>query len=203
MLGVPGTLLLAAALGQIPGPAGPSDSTRPKLLVKDKDYFLHALPSAGPGPFSRAVPLASYLEPSTTRGLVLLHTSIGTGEMKVLAAGGTTVDISRAQWRNNARPDVYRTRIAGVAADKERIYVVRWDESPDKDPATRLLVFRAATGEQVHSLELKGNAVPRKEPAEAAKAGPLQLHADGVTCYGTRFEFKGTRLIKPSKEKQP
>src|SRR5262249_31775023 len=136
-------------------------------------------------------------------GLVLLHTSTATGQMKILAAGGTTVDDTFARFRNNPRPDIYRTRIAGIVADKERIYVLRWHSSPYKEPSMQLLVFRPDTGEQIHSLPLKGDAVPREEPKETAKKGPVQLHADGVTCFGMRFEFKGTKLIKRSVEKGP
>jgi hypothetical protein len=204
MFGVPGTFLMALALAQLPGPAALlSETGRPQLIAKEKDYFLHALPGAGSGRLSTTALFPAHLEPSTVYGLILLHTSTATAEMKILAAGGVTKDTTAARFRNNPRPDIYRTRIAGVLADKERIYVLRWHDSPDKDPSMHLLVFRPDTGEQVHSLELKGDAVPQKEPEETAKKGPLELRADGVACFGTRFEFKGTKLVKQTPEIKP
>jgi methylthioribose-1-phosphate isomerase len=67
----------------------------------------------------------------------------------------------------------------------------------------RFFVFRPDTGAQVHSLKLKGITIPEKEPAETVKPGPLRLHADGVSCLGIRFDFKGTQLIKQRKESRP
>jgi hypothetical protein len=194
----------ALAALQLPGPASPKDDpSRPKLIAKGKGYFLHALPPAEPlwpARIDRIGPLP-LSKIQTIRGVLLLHTSTATGEMKILAAGGTT--LSYVVERNSGRPDCYRARIAGVAADKERIYVLRWQSLPDKDPSMHLVVFRPDTGEQVHSLQLKGDGVPKEEPKETTGKGPLQLHPDGVTCFSTRFEFKGTRLIKQSKAEKP
>jgi hypothetical protein len=203
MFGFSSTVLLALALAQPPGPPGrQADASRPKLIVKERAYFLHALPPANAGQprLFQHTPAPAAFGSTTIYGLVILHTSTATAEMKILAAGGTTVDGFWARWRNYPRPDIYQTRIAGVAADRQRIYVLRWHSSPDKAPSMQLVVFRPDTGEQVHSLDLKGKAVPKKEPEETANKGPLQLHANGVTCFGTRFEFKGTRLIKQSKQ---
>jgi hypothetical protein len=204
MFGVLSLTLWTLTVAQFPVPSNPKDDpSRPKLIAKGKGYFLHALPPAeplSPTGFGRIEPLP-LSKSRTIRGVLLLHTSTATGEMKILAAGGTT--LSYFVERNSGRPDCFRARIAGVAADKERIYVLRWQSLPDKDPSMHLVVFRPDTGEQVHSLQLKGDGVPKEEPKETTGKGPLQLNPDGVTCFGTRFEFKGTKLLKQSKAEKP
>jgi hypothetical protein len=195
------TTLWTLAVAPLLVPANSQDdASQPKLIAKDKDYFLHALPPEQPLAATR-IERRSLGRFQTIRGLVLLHTSRATGEMKILAAGGTTA--SYLVERNSGRPDYYQARIAGVAAQKERIYVLRWQSTPDKDPSMHLVVFRPDTGARVHSLQLKGDAVPKKEPKETADKGPLRLHHDGVTCFGTRFQFEGTKLIKQSQENMP
>ena len=176
-----------------------ADPDRPKLIAKDKGYFIHALPSGG-----EALPKMGHRIPfgqsSTARGLVLLHTSVATGEMKILTSGGTSA--VNFVVRNSDGTEYYLARIAGVAVDKDRLFVLRWDQSPRKTSA-QLLVFRPDTGELVHSLELTGEAVPQAAPRETADLGTLRLHPDGVSCYGTRFAFDGTKLLSRSSEKKP
>jgi hypothetical protein len=190
---------LTVALAQGPFPPSADDAgNRPKLVVKEKDYFLHALPLTETEPPPR---LGARVR-TTLSGLTLLHTSTATGEMKVLAASTTTlIDLQR-----NSGDAVSQTRIVGVAVDKERLFVLQFSFSTlateGNGEKYHLLVFRPADGVLVHSLELKGDGLPAKRPAETADKGPLRLHPDGVACFGTRFEFKGTELIKRSAEKK-
>lgn len=201
MFGTVCTTALIATLAWPPAPPrAPVDTGRPKLLVKEKAYFLHVLPSAqGPLPRGRL-----HLSPGIGRsltvadGLVLLHTSTTTGEMRVLATGSTTVSDILVR---NSGPEYFHSSIAGVAVDKERLYVLQWSERGGE--AYHLLVFRPDSGVLSQSLKFKGDAVPKGQPKETAAAGPLRLHPDGVACFGTRFEFKGLKLRKQSAEKKP
>jgi hypothetical protein len=173
------------------------DTPRPKLLVKSPAYFLHALPPAqGPLPrWQRHVPLSGITR-TISDGLVLLHTTVATGEMKILAAGTTTV----IDYQRNSGPEVTYTRIAGVAVDKERLYVLQW--SGNFSGTYQLLVFRLYKGQRIYSRELKGDGVPTREPKETADKGPLRLLRAGVACFGTRFEFQGSKLLKQVSEKK-
>jgi hypothetical protein len=167
-------------------------ASQPKLLVKEKAYFIHSL---------------------LGNSLALLHTSTETGEMKVLAAGRTTgtrsppMGIDRLYYRQR--------RIVGVATDKERLYALEWEGTATvllqgmvgkplyRTVQYRLLVFSPDKGVQIHALDLKGDSVPKEPPKETADKGPLRLHDDGVTCFGRRFEFKGTKLLKQVPDKKP
>jgi hypothetical protein len=163
------------------------------LIVKEKAYFIHSLRG---------------------NSLALLHTSPATGEMKVLAAGRTTVTKSPPMGID--RLYYTRIRIAGVATDSKRLYILEWVGTAEelvqgfraRAPSYstvryRLLVFRPEDGVKVHALDLKGEAVPKTLPEETADRGPLRLHDDGVACFGTRFEFKGTKLVKQSPDRKP
>jgi hypothetical protein len=198
-----GALMFAAVLtaamlatGQLPAAPPLEDLSSPKLVARGKGYFLHTLsPSQRPAALRRVLPLREG-EPSYS--LLLLHTSAATGEMRVLAAGGDLV--SNLAQKN--KPDTYRGRILGVAADRERLYVLHWGEGPS-ERAVRLLVFRPDTGEQLHSLAVEGDAVPQQEPREAVDKGPLRLCEGGVACFGTRFEFEEAKFLRRSPDKGP
>jgi hypothetical protein len=161
---------------------------QPKLLVKNASYFLHVVP---------------------TKGLAILHTTTATGEMKLLASGDYSSLVLPPLTSGSTQPVVvvHDVRIAGVAVDKERIYVLHWDGSATGlhfDFTTyRLLVFGAQDGKLIAKSELKGDGVPNEVPKTTAETGPLRLQNNGISCFGKRFEFKGTDLIKHSPEKQP
>jgi hypothetical protein len=169
----------------------------PKLVVKGKDYFLHALPPEPAQPrWMRGV---GGRVDANSRGLVLLHTSLTTGKMKVLATGGTSVNPFLGQ-TGSTSGQVYRVRIAGVATDKERVYVLLWkDFTPKK---YHLEVFRAADGVLIRSLDLEGDKLPKETPKETPEKGPLGQLSDGVSCFGTKFTFKESRLPERSTEKK-
>jgi hypothetical protein len=205
MLGAIWSAALTVTLVQVSVPHLPKeDPSQPKLVAKDKDYFIHALPpDQGLQSQEMAVRLGRWPLPNA-RGLVLLHTSTATGEMKVLAASTFSVI---PVVKNNPRSDYILSYIVGVAADKERLFVLQWINPQPYKGSLRgtyyVLVFRPRDGVLVKSLELKDDDVPTKPPKETAGPGPLRLYGDGVACYGTKFTFKGTELIKQSAEKKP
>jgi hypothetical protein len=182
--------VLTVVLAQGPVPELSQEGVRePRLLVKEKGYFIHSLRG---------------------NSLALLHTSTATGAMKVLATGGTSVTqsppmgIDRLYYR--------QVRLAGVAADRERLYVLEWQgkatvllqgvsvgQPSYRTDKYRLLVFRPDDGTLVHTLDLKETAIPK----ETVDKGPLRLHGDGVACFGTRFEFRGTKLLRQTPDKVP
>ena len=195
MIGATCIAALALTLAQDFGPPGRTQDgvSQPKLLVKGKTYFVHSL---------------------LGNSLALLHTSPATGEMKVLAAGSTNVMKSPPMGID--RLYYHQKRAAGVAADRERLYVLEWEgkatvllqgvrigEPSYRTVGYRLLVFRPEDGKQIQALDLKGDSVPKEPAKETADRGPLQLRDDGVACFGTRFEFKGTKLIRQSADKKP
>jgi hypothetical protein len=205
MFGAIWTVALTAALAQALAPHPPrEDQSQPKLLAKGKDYFLHALPPIEGWQSHEVKMRLGHLFQPALRGLVLLHTSTATGEMKVLTA--STMQVIPVV-RNNPPNDYILSYILGVAADKERLFVLQWTNPQPYQGSLRgtyrLLVFRPGDGVLVRSLELKDDDVPTKPPKETADPGPLRLHGDGVACFGTRFTFKGTELIKQSADKKP
>jgi hypothetical protein len=160
------------------------------LIARGKGYLIHALPSWSP------------------EGLVVLHTSTTTGRMKRLARGGT----SSYQGPPMGIDRIYHTfvRIAGIAADSQRLCVLRWQGRSETlllgrphRPALptsgtyHLLVFRAADGKKLHEVPVDAVPPGRTVPVETFRNGPLRLSAAGVTCFGTLFELDGERLIRP------
>jgi hypothetical protein len=176
-------LLLPCA--QTPAPKDkPDTSTKATLIVKGKDYFIHAIG----GPTIKA----SNLGVSSHGDISIVHTTVATGEMKVLVRGESAMYRLLMAYE---RISVSQVSVEDYAADKERLYVLKFDTGP---PWTyTLLVFRPADGALVHSLPLK---TPEKRAEGDAK---LHLRENGVEVFDTRFEFKGTELIKPlSKDKK-
>ena len=129
------TTCLAVVLNQTPVDQKPKESPpQPKLLVKEAAYFLHAVP---------------------TKGLAIVHTTRSTGEMNLLASGhySSLVLPSLTDGSNQPVVAIHEVRIAGVAADKERIYVLHWDGSATglhfHTTTYRLLVFGAQDGKLI------------------------------------------------------
>jgi len=176
-----------------PPPRLKDDPSQPRLIVKEKGYFVHALP--GSLDRRRGFPAPGLTE-AASRGVTVLHTTIATGEMKVLAMSTRTV----VPLVRNSPPPVSVSYVCGVAADRERLFVLQWS-SPDypSGGAYHLYVFRPDDGALIDTLEVKGEGLEN----ETADRGPLRLTDNGVTCFGTRFEFKGTKVLKPSPEKKP
>ncbi len=191
------TALAALLLGAAPAPeAKPADKdpTKPVLIVKHKDYLIHAIPQLASG--ERKL-LADDRHPP----LLLVYTSVNSGEMKRLAEGGHSAVPGPPMGIDRIHNT--RTRIVGVAADAERLYVAyhtaTWrvkvqagggQDGPEQSKY-ELLVFRLSDGEKLHTMEMKEGDFPDKAPADSAEPGPLKVMDGSVTCYGVAFAFKG------------
>jgi hypothetical protein len=197
-----GAVILAAAPAPEKKPVE-NDFTKPVLLVKHKDYLIHAVPQSPSG--ERSLVLDEIHPP-----LLLLYTSAISGEMKRLAASGHSAVPGPPMGIDRIHHT--RTRIVGVVADADRLYVVfhttNWKAMvPEggRDGAERkkyeLLVFRLTDGEKLHALEMKEGDFPEGMPRDTSEAGPLKVIEGGVICYGVTFEFKG-KEVKQGYEKK-
>ena len=142
-----GVLVASTALAARPLMSPEGQERPPKLVAKAKGTLVHAVP------YSHARELRGLSD--APAGFLLLHTRTESGEMKQLLASGTSVYSTRRQsWSHS--------RIVGIAADDERVYVLvwairGWDQvpPPEQMPGERatytLSVFRLADGELVHS----------------------------------------------------
>lgn len=197
------TTALALTMTQIGPMKGLPEPDQPKLLVKEKDYFVHALPPIDAG--QRLPARLRGMMESSSSGVALLHTAVATGEMKRIWY--SHVSVMEMPYTNSGTPLISETFIAGFAADRERLYVLDWSTSNMRTTSTagtfHLVVFRAADGKRLHVLKLEGDKAPDKQPEQTTDRGPLRLHEGGVTCFGIRFDFKGAELLKPSAEKKP
>jgi hypothetical protein len=217
MFGSLATIAALACAAPLPVRDRPAESAKLVLLAKGKDYFIHVAPLS---PFNRSTwvwPEDSGI-PGITRtvpsGSAVLHTSMKTGEMKVLAFGGSTV--THGPPMGIDRLYYHQVRLAGVAVDAERLWILEWRSEevvPQFGPAQKgrdaatgiyhLLVFRAADGVLVHDLLMKEGDFPDKPPVESAEAGPMEVRGDEVSCFGVIFTFKGTELVKQQYRKKP
>jgi hypothetical protein len=180
-------LLLAAALAAEDG-----KPEKPALVHADAACFVHALRAMPETPRERK--FERVVEP----GLAMLHTVRATGEMTVLVPATGTVAI------NTRRISFVVTRIIGVAADAERLYVLVWttrvyDRPPDRNATAEggsyaLRTFWLADGSALLAPALAAEGLPEGAPPEAVDKGPLRLTKDGVECYGTRAAYKGRDL---------
>ena len=180
-------LLLAGALV-----ADDGKPPKPPLVHIDAACFVHAL---------RGAPEVSggVVERVTGPGHLLLHVVRATGEMTVLVPATGTVAV------NTRRISFHQTRILGVAADTERLYVLMWssgrvfDKPPDPDALAEggifeLRTFWLADGQPLAAPKLSAEGLPKGAPPETVEKGPLQIVKGGVECYGTRAAYKGREL---------
>src|SRR5262249_2206220 len=104
-----------------------------------------------------------------------------------------------------------QTRLVGVTADAERLYVLVWhsgrvfDRPPRLDEEAvkgtyRLSVYWLADSSKIAERDLTGREVPAKAPKETTGKGPLTVADGTVSCYGTKFQFKGKEEVKPSEK---
>lgn len=172
------------------------DKPKVTLVAKTPEAFLSYLPLIDPDQWFR----------SNREGGSLLYTSRETAQMKVL--------LTSATWSDHRRRQTYfQTRILGVAADNQRIYVLavsvaQMDRRPEQlnkpmnldtpeagksqRPARAtftLNVYRLKDGELLASQELKGDRLPKSVTAETTGVGPLSLIKNGVEVYGVKLEF--------------
>jgi hypothetical protein len=164
---------------------------KPVLVHADAACFVHALraaPDTSAGRFERVV----------AAGRALVHTVRATGEMTVLVPPTGVVAIS------TRRASFKVERILGVAADKERLYVLSWTgRAWDRPPAPdaplaegrhALRVFWLADGEALKTPVLDAAGLPKEAGPETLEKGPLRLIETGVECFGTRASYRGREL---------
>ncbi len=154
---------------------------KPVLVHKSDSSFVHALRTGGDG---------TLLERVVEPGCMLLHTVRTSGEMTVLVPPTGTLAI------NTRRISYVTTRILGIAADAERLYVLFWSgHAFDKPPGPadgrfELRTFWLADGAALRAQILKAEGLQNEIPAETLEKGPLRLVEGGVEAYGTRATFK-------------
>jgi hypothetical protein len=178
-------LCAAALLAEEPKPG------KPVLLHSDAACFVHAV---------RGVPEASRpVERIVGPGHQLLHTIRTTGEMTVLVPATGTVAI------NTRRISFVQTRILGIAADEERLYVLIWssgrvyDRPPDPGAPVEggrheLRTFWLADGQPLAAPTLGAEGLPKVAPPETLGNGSLGPVKGGGECHGTRAVYKGRDL---------
>jgi hypothetical protein len=208
---VAGVVGIAGAAPAPPAPPGGNakDPNSAVLVLKGKDFFIHALPAA----LEERLRMmwGRRLDEARITTLVLLHTSTSSGEMKRLMSSGSSSHPGPPRgmsWTHHQQ-----VRIAGIAADSQRLYVLRWLafgstlEGDGFNPTLengryRLAVFRPGDGKQLHDIEVKGAEVakPKKgdrrpPPEETVGKGPLRLVEGGVSCLGVRLLFAGEKFL--------
>ena len=160
----------------------------PVLFVKHAACFVHALP-AWPAAGDR-------VERVVAPGHVLLHTSRETGRMTRLVEATGTVAV------NTRRISYGVTRLLGVAADTERLYVLVWhsarifDRPPEEGAALpggryEMRVFWLADGSALKAPPLGPEGLPESAAPESIGAGPLRVVDGGVACFGTTVRYDG------------
>jgi len=156
---------------------------QPVLVLASDSCFVHAVPAA---------PGAGSLERVLESGHTLLHTVRDSGKMTVLVPPTGTVAIS------TRRISCQTTRIAGVAADAERLYVLVWMghayDKPPEEGVYALRTFWLEDGAALWAPLLK--TAPTKAPAETLEKGPLRLVEGGVEVYEARATYKGRQLAE-------
>jgi hypothetical protein len=90
------------------------------------------------------------------------------------------------------------TRIAGVAADAERLYVLIWAgrayDKPPEEGHDVLRTFWLEDGAALWAPLLK--TPPTEAPAETLEKGPLRLVEGGVEVHGARATYKGRQAAE-------
>ena len=164
---------------------------KPVLVSKGAKHFVHALEMAPLRPKDR-------VELVVTRGWSLVYTNRESGEMKHLTHATGTVRI------NTRRVSFHQSRIVGVVADAERLYVLRWTSGRiyDKPPAAdakptggryELSVFWLADGSPIQVTQPNAKGLPKHAPVEELAPGPLRVVKSGVSCYGSTLRYKGKK----------
>jgi hypothetical protein len=158
---------------------------KPVLVGKGTKHFVHALKMSP----LRAEGLVEFV---VAPGWGLVYTNRESGQMHPTG----TVRI------NTRRISYSQSRIVGVAADADRLYVLRWqsgrvfDKPPDAKPEGgryELSVFWLADGSLIQLRPLETKGLPKHAPVEQLTPGPLKLVKGGVSCYGSTFRYKGKK----------
>jgi hypothetical protein len=194
-------LLASALLAAAPEPAADPKPGQPIVVAKGDGFVVHTLGEAN-------VALALIGQQPATAPLIL-HTALPSGRLTVLFRSGTTVGFPIPMGIN--RIPYSQTRVVGVAADTERLYVLVWsaewkvldrggagaEVKPPASDAYAVRVFWLADGSEVGSFAVGGEKRPKTVPRESMEAGPLAVEkAGGVSVYEETFRFKGKERVK-------
>jgi hypothetical protein len=166
---------------------------QPAQVAKGDGYVVHALVG----------PRSPFFAPQPPTTPTVFHTVLPEGRLRVLYRSGTTVGIPVPMGID--RTPYHQTRVVGVAADAERLYVLVWSTKwmvlgagdlgagpgPPASDAYELRVFWLADGSLVGAFPLGGTARPRVVPRESVEAGPLEVMSGGVWVYGESLRFRG------------
>lgn len=168
----------------------------PVAIAKGDGFVVHALGGA----------VHPFLAEHPETALHLLHTALPGGRLTVLFRSGTTVSIPVPMGLN--RVPYSQTRVVGVAADAERLYVLVWSAKwtvldlggavakPPESDAYAVRVFWLADGSEVGRFDVGGEKRPKTVPRESTEAGPLAVEKGGVSAYGEAFQIEGKGRMK-------
>ena len=210
-----GAALIPASAISVPAPeGGVAAPPQPKIIWKDRDYLVHAVPKPGFG---------GVLGPAEP-GLLILHTSLPSGKMRILTGTGGWTDRSEKA-AHRLGPMFGRTRLVGLVRQGRYAYMLLQNVSGRLHAAARdqhcyLDVVELPTGERVQQVRLVKQAPPgihdtvvvgKLPPADAKEStGPGLLELDGsdVICLGVRLTVKDGKLTwtaapKPTKQPSP
>jgi hypothetical protein len=159
---------------------------RPLLLAQGEGYLVHGMP----------YPSGSELEELSGRpegGLLVTHVDTNSGVMKILCFSGTFAHPTE-------RISFHQSRIAGVAHDARRIYVLEWRVGSMDYPYPAgapypvqsdvrgqylLYVFQLTDGQESGSIEVDAPS-GAGAPSETLDAGPLEVVPGGVEIFGQK-----------------
>ncbi len=171
-------------------------SDDPVVLAKGKGFIVHGLSGAKP------LELTPASAPSPS---AILYTALPSGKTRTLFRGGSTASMLPPMAID--RWDVSQKRVAAVAADAERLYVLVWSASwrhedfggkglvvgkpPESDRYT-LRAYWLEDGSEITAVALRGKR-PKGVPAERLDKGPLEVKDGAVTVFGEVIRYKGKK----------
>jgi hypothetical protein len=176
--------------------AAPEDD--PVVLARGKSFIVHGLT----GPKG----LRGSARPEPT---VILHTALPSGKTRALLRSGTTIGLPIPMAID--RYPITQKRIAAVASDSERLYVLVWSASwryedfdgkgpvvkPPDEGNLELKVFWLEDGTEGDSIPLRGEKAPKMAPAESLEKGAIEVKEASVKVHGETLHFKGKKRVKP------
>jgi hypothetical protein len=163
------------------------------LVAKGDGFLVHAVRPAGGR--------------QTGTAELVLHTALPSGRMTTLTEAASSPPELAPHLPGGGAFFGQRQSVLGVAADAERVYVLRWSLSrthprpavgPHRGGRGEYLleVFWLADGGPVGRYELAGEGLRKAPPPGSLRTGPLAAWGGGVTAYGEAFRFKGRERAK-------
>jgi hypothetical protein len=175
-------IVTAVFVLSVPQPAAKAEAESARLVAKGEDFMVHALGGRQPAEKPGRLPFMEG-KPSPSSEIILVHTSLDTGKMRVLVRSRS------ASWRGPPmgidRHFYSEEGVLEFQVDKERLYVLRYSfttdvllrpSGPETAPGTAyaLLVFHLESGREILSQQL-----PRPDKAKDEK--PARRHSSSST----------------------